>query len=215
MTAAIRCSRWRESLAVEPLGFAASSENGATLLEFIGRYENLNKIAREQFETLFERFGADANEILSHLLLLETIIFKLESCTCAILAPTHPLYLWHYAKYCEIVRNQKDQLDQLDRELVAEAARTLPNFLSSIFLPSTVLGSALTLQFAGRVGPLLFFSDRSDTNTANDGIVPVRNLIGAQLAFEPHCRLGFRLALVDPPEVGAYLTMGKGGNGRR
>ena len=34
-----------------------------------------------------------------------------------------------------------------------------------------------------------------------------RRLVEAYLAYELHSRLGFRLALVDPPNAGAYLNM--------
>jgi hypothetical protein len=56
----------------------------------------------------------------------------------ALLAPTHPLYLWHYAEYARIVEEQRDLLSERDRRLVADAARELPNFLTSLCVPPVV-----------------------------------------------------------------------------
>lgn len=93
---------WR-TLAVEPMALAAHPPTSAVLLTFIAAYEALNATLREKFETLYQRFGQDANEVLGHLLLLETVVLQIENRTYAIAAPTHPLYLWHYARYAQIV----------------------------------------------------------------------------------------------------------------
>jgi len=63
------------------------------LLTFVGAYEALNRTLRENYEKLFDRFGQDANEVLGHLLLLETVVLRINDRTYAIAAPTHPLFL--------------------------------------------------------------------------------------------------------------------------
>jgi hypothetical protein len=198
---------WIRTLAVEPLAVAAHPPTRAVLLAFIAAYEALNRALRENFETLYERFGQDANEILGHLLLLEIVVVRIADRTYAIAVPTHPLFLWHYARYAEIVDAQRDRLDERDRVLVAQAAERLPFFLTSIFIPSTAVSAETILMYLSRLGPLPYFGRETEGGASDDGLASVRALVEAQLALEPHSQRGYRLALVDPPDGGVYLSM--------
>jgi hypothetical protein len=194
-------------LAVEPLAAATHPPTRNLLLTFVAAYEALNKTLRENYERLFEKFGQDANEVLGHLLLLETVVLRVNDRTYAIGAPTHPLYLWHYARYCEIVDAQRDRLDERDRALVADAAHRLPFFLTSLFIPSTALSAETVLLYLSRLGPLPYFGRETEGGASDDGLASVRALVEAQLTLEPHSQRGYRLGLIDPPDGGAYLSM--------
>jgi hypothetical protein len=198
---------WIRTLAVEPLAVAAHAPTRAILLAFIDAYETLNRTLRDKFEPLYQRFGQDANEVLGHLLLLETVVLQIGGRTYAIAAPTHPLYLWHYARYAEIVDAQRDRLDDRDRALVAQAAERLPFFLTSIFIPSTAVSTEANLMYLSRLGPLPYFGRESEGGGSDDGLASIRALVEAQLALEPHSQRGYRLGLIDPPDAGAYLSM--------
>lgn len=198
---------WMRTLAVEPLAVAAHAPAREILLGFIAAYEALNATLRAKFEALYQRFGQDANEILGHLLLLETVVVRIGDRTYAIAAPTHPLFLWHYARYAQIVDAQRDRLDERDRALIARAAERLPFFLTSILIPSTAMSNETILMYISRLGPLPYFGRDSQGGASDDGLASVRTLVEAQLALEPHSQRGYRLGLVDPPDGGAYLTM--------
>lgn len=193
------------ALTVEPLATAASTAHRPKLLAFIAAYENLNRAMRDSYEPLFKELGSDAAEVLSDVLLLEIIIVRSGERTYAIAAPTHPLYLWHFAKYCEVVSEQRDRLDERDKSLVAEAAGELPNFLTSVFVPPIVFGTGSSLPFVGRLGPLPYFGEGIEANSADDGQRVVTRLIESYVALEPHARFGLRIALVNPPDAGTYL----------
>jgi hypothetical protein len=195
------------TLAVEPLAVAAHPPTRALLLALIDAYENLSRALRDTYDQLFNSFGQDANEILGHLLLLETVVLRLGERTYAIAAPTHPLYLWHYARYAEIVDAQRGRLDERDRELVAQSAEKLPFFLTSLFVPSTATSTETVLMFLSRIGPLPYFGRESEGGVSDDGIESITSLVEAQLALEPHSQRGYRLALIDPPDAGVYLSM--------
>lgn len=195
------------TLAVEPLAVAAHAPTRALLLTFIKAYEALNATLRDRFEALYQRFGQDANEVLGNLLLLETIVLQVDGRMYAIAAPTHPLFLWHYARYAEIVDAQRDRLDERDRELIAGAAEHLPFFLTSILIPSSAIGTDTILFFLSRLGPLPYFGREAEGGGSDDGLASVRALVEAQLALEPHSQRGYRLGLIDPPDAGAYLSM--------
>lgn len=198
---------WIRALAVEPLAIAAHQPTRKVLLNFIGAYEALNETLRTEFEALYQRFGQDANEILGHLLLLETIVLRINDKTYALTAPTHPLFLWHYARYAELVDSQRDRLDDRDKALIAQAAERLPFFLTSILIPSVALSNEMILIHLSRLGPLPYFGRDSEGGTADDGLSSVRALVEAQLALESHSQRGYRLGLVDPPDAGVYLSM--------
>jgi hypothetical protein len=195
------------TLAVEPLAVAAHPPSRKILLSFLAAYEQLNQTLRGRYDQLFSKFGPDANEVLGHLLLLETIVVRVGDLVYAVAAPIHPLYVWHYARYCEIVDEQRDRLDDRDRALVAQAAEKLPLFLTSLFIPSVAFGQEAQLNYLGRLGPLPYFGKEPEGSASDDGLAAVRTLVEAQLALEPHCQRGYRLALVDPPDAGAYLCL--------
>lgn len=195
------------TLAVEPLAVAAHPATRALLLALIEAYENLSRALRDTYDQLFNSFGQDANEILGHLLLLETVVLRLGERTYAIAAPTHPLYLWHYARYAEIVDAQRSRLDERDRELVAQSAEKLPFFLTSLFVPSTATSTETVLMFLSRIGPLPYFGRESEGGVSDDGLDSITSLVEAQLVLEPHSQRGYRLALIDPPDAGVYLSM--------
>ena len=195
------------ALAVEPLAVAAHTPTRLLLLAFIKTYEALNATLRDKFEALYQRYGQDANEVLGNLLLLETIVLQIDSRMYAIAAPTHPLFLWHYARFAEIVDAQRDRLDERDRELITEAAERLPFFLTSILIPSSAIGTDTILYFLSRLGPLPYFGREAEGGASDDGLASVRALVEAQLALEPHSQRGYRLGLIDPPDAGAYLSM--------
>lgn len=198
---------WIRTLAVEPLAVAAHPPTRAILLTYIAAYESLNATLRQSFEALYQRFGQDANEILGHLLLLETVILQVDDKIYAIAAPTHPLFLWHYARYAEIVDAQRDRLEDRDKELIAQSAERLPFFLTSILIPSVAISAETILQYLSRLGPLPYFGRESEGGASDDGVASVRALVEAQLALESHSQRGYRLALIDPPDAGAYLRM--------
>ena len=198
---------WIRTLAVEPLAVAAHPPTRAILLSYIAAYGAMNATLRESFEALYQRFGQDANEILGHLLLLETVVLRIDEKIYAIAAPTHPLFLWHYARYAEIVDAQRDRLDDRDKELIAQSAERLPFFLTSILVPSVAVGTESILMYLSRLGPLPYFGRESEGGASDDGLASVRALVEAQLALESHSQRGYRLGLIDPPDAGAYLGM--------
>ena len=51
-----------------------------------------------------------------------------------------------------------------------------------------------------------YYSDDVESSASDDGIDAISDLLTGYLALEPHARAGFRVALVDPPDAGAYLS---------
>lgn len=192
-------------LASEPLIVAAATDARAAMAAAVSTYEKLMKALWDHHDALFDAVGSDVEELLALVLLLDVLLFRAGDKVLALLSPVHPLHLWHYVKYAEVVDAQREQLPERDRELVTQAARQLPNFLTSLYVPATAIGDGLSLTSAGRLGAIPYYAKEVEANSSEDGLKSITELIRAFTALEPHARLGFRLALVDPPEVGAYL----------
>lgn len=192
-------------LIAEPLVIAAEAEARKKLSEAVESYVQLTHTLREHYDKISEAVGADVDELVGLLLLMDVVVVKGAGRLFAVLSPVHPLFLWHYVKYAALVAEQRDRLDERDKELVAEAASQLPNFLTSLYIPATALGHGRSLDYAGRVGQLPYFADVVQGSASDDGIETISKLFADYLALEPHARHGFRVALVDPPSPGQYL----------
>src|SRR5690606_21815277 len=131
---------------------------GTKLQEVVERYKALLKGLRDAYVTLSEELGPDAQDLVSQLLLLDTIIFRRPNDELiALLAPTHPLYLWHFTEYARVVEEQRDRLSAKDQELVITAAEHLPYFLTSLCVPALAAGATRSLSLVRRLGPLPVF----------------------------------------------------------
>jgi len=193
------------ALTTEPLVVAADEEARKALLAAVAAYEELAHGLREQYDAIFEAVGSDVDELFGLLLLMDIIVIKGGERIFALLSPVHPLFVWHYATYAELVEAQRDRLDERDKKLVADAARRLPNFLTSLYVPATAVGHGNSLNYAGRLSQLPYYSDDVESSSSDDGLDAIAELLKGYLALEPHARAGFRVALVDPPDAGAYL----------
>jgi len=193
------------TLTAEPLVVAADARARKKLLAAIRTYEHLTQGLREHYDEIFEVVGADVDELVGRLLLTDIVVIKGAERLFAVLSPVHPLFVWHYAMYANLVEAQRDRLDEQDKKLVVDAARRLPNFLTSLYVPAAALGQGKSLTCAGRLGQLPYYSDMVEGSASDDGVETIRDLLKGYIALEPHARPGLRVALVDPPDAGPYL----------
>jgi hypothetical protein len=194
-------------LCAEPLAVAAEPRARAALLDFIARYQGLLDHVNMVYPALFDHFRSDADDLVAHFLVLETIAFHTEGGPFVLAAPTHPLYLWHYAEYCRLVDAQRKDLSPRDHKLIKEAAEHLPNFLTSLCLPNIAAEHSSSLPQIGRLGPLPYYGAAPQVNAGDDGAQLVERLVRAFLDAHPPARFGLRFTLVDPPDAGAYLRL--------
>ena len=193
------------ALVADPLVVAANAEARAKLLAAVRAYESLMHGLRKHYDTIFEVVGSDVDELVGMLLLMDMVVIKGETRVFALLSPVHPLFLWHYAMYADVVEEQRDRLDDRDKKLVADEACRLPNFLTSLYVPATALGQGKSLTYAGRLSQLPYYSDFVDGSSSDDSFVTISGLLADYVAMEPHAHPGLRVALVDPPDPSRYL----------
>lgn len=197
-------------LCVAPLLVATAPATSALVKPVIAEYREVVTEMAKAYSDLHAEFGEDARTLIELLMLLDTVFLDNGSTFVALLTPLHPLLLWHYAEYARVIQDQKNFLDERDRALVRSEfeAGGVPFFFGSLGIPRTVSETAPTsLPFSGRFGGLPHFSAQGDARDPKDGLRPLRRLIEAFVALHPSAAEGFRLALLEPPDAGVFLSM--------
>jgi hypothetical protein len=194
-------------LCVEPMAVAAAPSRRRAMLEYIDAYRVLFEELHSAYPDLVREYGSEIDEFVAYLLALETIVFRRDDALLLLVAPTHPLFLWHYAEYARVVSAQRDRLTERDRRLVVEGAAVLPNFLTSICVPFIAAETSRSLPQIGFVGPLPYYGQAQETNARNDGIGLIRRIATAFMDLHPPSRFGLRLVVIDPPDAGTYLSL--------
>jgi hypothetical protein len=197
-------------LCVAPLLVATAPATRALIMPVIDSYRAVVTEVTAAYSALHDEFGDDARALLELLMLLDTAFLDNGSAPIAMMTPVHPMLLWHYAEYARVIQDQKDLLDHRDRDLVRSEFQSggVPFFFSSLGIPRAISESAPTsLPFSGRFGGLPHFSSQADARDPKDGVRPIRRLIEAFVALHPAAAEGLRLAVLEPPDAGVFLSM--------
>jgi DNA helicase HerA-like ATPase len=197
-------------LCVAPLLVATAPATQSLVRPVIDSYRKVVTAAAAAYSGLHDEFGDDARALIELLMLVDTVFLDNGSSLVALLTPLHPMLLWHHAEYARVIQDQKSLLDGRDRELVRSEFQGggVPFFFSSLGVPRTISETAPTsLPFSGRFGGLPHFSAQADAGDPKDGIRPIRRLIEAFVALHPSAAEGFRIALLEPPDAGVFLSM--------
>ncbi|MDA8359274.1 MAG: ATP-binding protein [Actinomycetota bacterium] len=197
-------------LCVAPLLVTTAAATRSLVPPIIDAYRSLLTATEQAYGALHEAFGDDARNLVELLMLTDTVFLDNGETVVALLTPLHPLLLWHYYEYTRVIESQKDLLEPRDHDLVRSefASGGIPFFFASIGVPRLVSEHApSSLPFTGRAGGLPHFSEQADARDPTDGLRPIRRLAEAYVALEPAAAEGLRLALLEPPDAGTYLSM--------
>lgn len=197
-------------LCVAPLLVTTAPATRALVPPLIDAYRALITTTEQAYGTLHETFSDDARTLIELLMLTDTVFLDNGETVVALLTPLHPLLLWHYNEYTHVIESQKNLLEPRDRALVRSefASGGVPLFFASLGVPRLVSEHAPTsLPFSGKAGGLPHFSEQADARDPTDGLRPIRRLAEAYVALQPAAAEGLRLALLEPPDAGAYLSM--------
>jgi hypothetical protein len=197
-------------LCIAPLLVAAAPATQALVAAVVEKYQTLLAAITAAYGRLHEVFGDNARKLIELIMLLDTVFLDNDGSFIALLMPLHPLLLWHYVEYARVITEQRDVLDERDRALVRSELESggVPLFLASIGVPRSVSENApLSLPFSGKFGELPHFSEQAVARDPKDGVRPIRRLIEAFVSMHPSAAEGFRLALLEPPDAGAFLCV--------
>lgn len=201
---------YTRQLCVEPLLVAAAPQSGALVTPVVDAYQSLITTTMGLYSELHARYSDDAHAFLELVMLIDTIFLDNGESLIGLFTPLHPLLLWHYVEYARVLDEQKDQLDERDRNLIrSEVGQDgVPLFLTSIGVPRVVSeGAPLSLPFSGKFGGLPHFSAQANARDPKDGVRTIRRLLEAFVDLHPAAAEGLRVALLEPPDPGAILLM--------
>lgn len=197
-------------LCIAPLPVTAAPATGALVRPVVDTYQALIAQMVQAYGALHQRYGDDSRALAELIMLIDTVFLQSDDALIALMTPLHPLLLWHYVEYARVITEQRDILDERDRDLVRSEfeAGGVPLFLASLGVPRLVGETApLSLPFSGKFGGLPHFSERATARDPKDGVRPIRRLAEAFIAMHPAAAEGLRVALLDPPDAGAFLSM--------
>ncbi len=197
-------------LCIAPLLVAAAPATQELVSPVVDGYKKLLATTTASYSALHQVFGDDARALVELIMLIDTVFLDSNGSLTALLTPLHPLLLWHYVEYARVITEQRDTLDERDRALVRSEFESggVPLFLASLGVPRSVSENApLSLPFSGKFGGLPHFSERATARDPKDGVRPVRRLVEAFVAIHPSAGEGLRLALLEPPDAGAFLSV--------
>lgn len=197
-------------LLVAPLLVAAAPATRNLIAPVVEGYRKLLFTTSAAYGGLSQNFGQGARAFIELIMLVDTVFLDNGESLVALLLPVHPLLLWHYLEFARVITEQRDSLDEWDRGLVRSEFESggVPLFLASIGVPRSVDENApLSLPYSGKFGGLPHFSERATARDPHDGVRPVKRLIEAFIAMHPAAAEGLRLALLEPPDAGALLSL--------
>lgn len=201
---------YTRQLCIEPLLVAAAPKTSALVVPVVDAYQELITTTMALYSDLHARYSDDAHAFLELVMLIDTIFLDNGDSMVGLLTPLHPLLLWHYVEYARVLTQQKDVLEDRDRKLIRTEVDQdgVPLFLASIGVPRLVSENApLSLPYAGKFGGLPQFSAQANARDPKDGVRPIRRLVEAFVDLHPSAAEGLRIALLEPPEAGAFLLM--------
>jgi len=197
-------------LTVAPLLVAGAPATADLVHEVVASYRDLVGLVRDHYSALLAEFSDDAAAFVELLMLLDTVFLFNGKSYVVLLTPLHPLLLWHYTEYTAVIADRAEGMSEPDRDLIRSEfdSAGVPFFFASLGIPRVVGENApQTLPFSGRFGGLPHFSAQSEARDLTDGLRPVRRLVDTYLALHPAAAEGFRIALLEPPDAGAFLSM--------
>jgi hypothetical protein len=197
-------------LCIAPLPITAAPGTGDLVALVVTKYQALIASTTQAYTTLHQRYSDDARALAELVMLIDTVFLAGDDALIGLMTPLHPLVLWHYVEYVRVITEQRDSLDERDRDLVRSEFESggVPLFLAALGVPRIVSETApLSLPFSGKFGGLPHFSERATARDPHDGVRPIRRLVDAFVAMHPAAAEGLRLALLDPPDAGAFLSV--------
>ncbi|RWC87649.1 MAG: AAA family ATPase [Mesorhizobium sp.] len=127
----------------------------------------------------------------------------------AVMLPLHPLHLWRYLRFGEILRDLSlaGPLSESDRKVIIEELRRPEQFLGVIRTGATPEARGLNqlLPVANSISGLATFENLHNAVSSADGIETLVLALNHYVLLYPNHPRPLRLALVNPPEPAKLL----------
>ncbi len=175
--------------------------------EYLEAYQKLESELESKYQTLNKQAGGSASSVLAEFLLLDSIAVRIENAEeeyQVILTPLHPLHLWKFANLARRVKEERDSLDENDKDFLRSAIERQPHVLRSLDIGSSErLPSAYLIQDK-ELANLPVYVPAEDASVGTNKEV-WSHLISKFLTAHPHADKRLRISVVDPIRPGHLL----------
>jgi hypothetical protein len=178
------------------------------LIKYLAAYSDILRTFR-QYEA--EMHGHDSNAlrfVATEILRLEVIHIRTPNAWKAMLTPLHPFHLWRYKEVLSSIHAEDRQLNNDEKEQLAEALPDLPHMIHFLVFSPDVSGNEnVVLPLAGAYETLPTFENRTNRYLGNDGLDYLLELLHKYERDAPYSRTQIRLGIVDAPDITAVMKL--------
>ena len=183
--------------------------------DYLQSYERLLTSISDDFPKIWHLAASNAKELVNTIVSLDNVFVVGDSNCHIIPTPLNPLYLWKYIKLAEeivsgnnVLEINGDGLSEDDKAFVVRKAEDIPDPLSVMLLPTTIVPSgARYLPISGRLGCMPIYSTNKQINQSESGANVLEQSIIRYLCLYPHAGMMLRISIIDPPSVSLVVSM--------
>lgn len=182
-------------------------------VKYLSDYEVLLNTVNQEISRLWEIDPGVAKYIVNVIVSLDYVYIIGKHNIHAVPTPLNPLYLWKYIRLSDEIKESRgveamDEsfLSEDDKAFIIRKSEDIPDPLSVMLVPSTVLDSigaqgAQYLPLAGKMGCLPIYSTQTQINTSENGKEELKQNLVRYICLYPHAGMMLRLSIIDPPSV--------------
>lgn len=180
---------------------------------YLADYEALLNTVNQEISRLWDEDPGVAKYIVNMIVSLDYVYIVGRHNIHAVPTPLNPLYLWKYIKLSDEIKESRGvevmdeaYLSEDDKSFIIRKSEDIPDPLSVMLVPSTVLDSigvqgAQYLPLAGKMGCLPIYSTQAQINTSENGKEELKQNLVRYLCLYPHAGMMLRLSVIDPPSI--------------
>ena len=189
-------------------------ETRACCARYLAVATELYRAVQQNYRVVWDESREWAQATLDAILALDLVQVRTASSdggvsAKAVMLPLHPLHLWRYQRFGEILRDLSDAgpMSESDREVVIKELRRPEHFVGVIRTGATPEGRGLNqlLPVANTICGLATFENLRNAISSADGMETLVLALGHFVLLYPNHPRPLRLTLVNPPEPAKLL----------
>lgn len=182
--------------------------------EYLSSYERLLASIKNHFAALWSVDSVGAKDIVNTIISLDFLYVLGTESSHVVPTPLNPLYLWKYIKLAQemlesgrLEEGQDCYLSEDDKAFIIRKAEDIPDPLTLVLIPNSIIDSSVCLPIAGRIGCLPVYSTKSQINEGETGMEAVQQSIIRYMCLYPHSSMMLRITFINPPNLEAVVNM--------
>ena len=189
-------------------------ETRASCVRYLAAATELYKALQKNYRFVWDESPEWAQATLDAILALDLVQVRMAGpdggvSAKAVMLPLHPLHLWRYQRFGEILRDFSGggPMSESDRKVVLEELHRPEHFVGVIRTGATPEGRGLNqlLPVANRICGLATFENLHNAVSSADGMETLVHALDHFVMLYPNHPRPLRLTLVNPPEPARLL----------